>query len=395
MVKISADEDIQVIDKGLDNEDIARISIGRIGTKTGTRKVIANQNEINVDPTVKPIYETQTYEKDKYGLMIRNDLNEPVMETDDDGQLWLRQKMRIGKKYDKESEDKVVIGFVKGYDEQNKMTDISRAAYAKVFSVKGQKGDYFNYTPDLNETFAILDNGFLYAQNAQIEGTIKARNGEIAGFRIEYDRLYKTALGDNGQSNTVIVSPHGIALGTRNETAALQDAIKAQEFYVTPDGFLQAKNANILGKLTTSVFEKNTTRVVGGVSLFKTAEIIDTSLYAFENNSYTTKEIIIKGNGGVNNFNIGDRVGIIGSINSRTSSGNTGTEDYYIIENIDEENNKIIIDRDIELLENCEYLIIQLDVDDNYMRFIDRTEFEEKLEQQVQMYKLVNNEYIK
>ena len=394
MVKISADEDIQVIDKGLDNEDIARISIGRIGTKTGTRKVIANQNEINVDPTVKPIYETQTYEKDKYGLMIRNDLNEPVMETDDDGQLWLRQKMRIGKKYDKESEDKVVIGFVKGYDEQNKMTDISRAAYAKVFSVKGQKGDYFNYTPDLNETFAILDNGFLYAQNAQIEGTIKARNGEIAGFRIEYDRLYKTALGDNGQSNTVIVSPHGIALGTRNETAALQDAIKAQEFYVTPDGFLQAKNANILGKLTTSVFEKNTTRVVGGVSLFKTAEIIDTSFYIFMNNSHITKEIIIKGNGGVNNFNIGDRVGIIGSINSRTSFGNVGSEDYYIIENIDEENNKIIIDRDIELLENCEYLIIQLDVDDNYMRFIDRAEFEEKLGQ-VQMYKLVNNEYIK
>ena len=100
MVKISADEDIQVID----NEDIARISIGRIGTKAGTREVIANQSEIDADPTVKPIYETQSYEKDKYGLMIRNDLNEPVMETDDDGQLWLRQKMRIGKKYDDESE---------------------------------------------------------------------------------------------------------------------------------------------------------------------------------------------------------------------------------------------------------------------------------------------------
>ena len=394
MVKISADEDIQVIDKGLDNEDIARISIGRIGTKAGTREVIANQSEIDADPTVKPIYETQSYEKDKYGLMIRNDLNEPVMETDDDGQLWLRQKMRIGKKYDDESEDKVVIGFVKGYDELNKETDVDGAAYAKIFSVKGQKGDYFNYAPDLNETFAIFDNGFLYAQNAQIEGTIKARDGEIAGFKIENDRLHKTALDESGQSNTVIVSPHGIALGTRTGSSVVQDAIKAQDFYVTPDGFLQAKNANILGKLTTSVFEKNTTRVVGGVSLFKTAEIIDTSLYAFENNSYTTKEIIIKGNGGVNNFNIGDRVGIIGSINSRTSSGNTGTEDYYIVENIDEENNKIIIDRNIELLEDYEYLIIQLDVDDNYMHFIDRAEFEEKLGQ-IQMYKLVNNEFIK
>lgn len=394
MVKISADEDIQVIDKGLDNEDIARISIGRIGTKTGTREVIANQSEIDADPTVKPIYETQSYEKDKYGLMIRNDRNEPVMETDDDGQLWLRQKMRIGKKYDDESEDKVVIGFVKGYDELNKETDVDGAVYAKIFSVKGQKGDYFNYTPDLNETFAIFDNGFLYAQNAQIEGTIKARDGEIAGFKIENDRLHKTALDESGQSNTVIVSPHGIALGTRTGSSVVQDAIKAQDFYVTPDGFLQAKNANILGKLTTSVFEKNTTRVVGGVSLFKTAEIIDTSLYAFENNSYTTKEIIIKGNGGVNNFNIGDRVGIIGSINSRTSSCNIGTEDYYIVENIDEENNKIIIDRNIELLEDYEYLIIQLDVDDNYMRFIDRAEFEEKLGQ-IQMYKLVNNEFIK
>lgn len=395
MVKISADEDIQVIDKGLDNEDIARISIGRIGTKTGTIEVIANQSEIDADPTVKPIYETQSYEKDKYGLMIRNDRNEPVMETDDDGQLWLRQKMRIGKKYDDESEDKVVIGFVKGYDELNKETDVDGAVYAKIFSVKGQKGDYFNYTPDLNETFAIFDNGFLYAQNAQIEGTIKARDGEIAGFKIENDRLHKTALDESGQSNTVIVSPHGIALGTRTGSSVVQDAIKAQDFYVTPDGFLQAKNANILGKLTTSVFEKNTTRVVGGVSLFKTAEIIDTSLYAFENNSYTTKEIIIKGNSGVNNFNIGDRVGIIGSINSRTSFGNTGTEDYYIVENIDEENNKIIIDRNIELLADYEYLIIQLDVDDNYMHFIDRAEFEEKLEQQVQMYKLINNEFIK
>jgi hypothetical protein len=59
-VKITSDQDIQVL-----SENIERIKIGRIDNNV-------------------------------YGIRISNANSAPVMETDDSGELWLRERLRIG-----------------------------------------------------------------------------------------------------------------------------------------------------------------------------------------------------------------------------------------------------------------------------------------------------------
>ena len=66
-VRISTDNDIQVLQSGEDNETIERIKIGRIVED----------------------------ERVTYGIRIKDDSNNIVMETDDGGRLWLRDKLSI------------------------------------------------------------------------------------------------------------------------------------------------------------------------------------------------------------------------------------------------------------------------------------------------------------
>ena len=97
--------------------------------------------------------------------------------------------------------------------------------------------------------------------NITITGTINATAGKIGGFNIADTGLYKI----DSTGKAVYLNTDAIRLGTNG----------TEEFFIDNTGYLQAQNANILGKLTTSVFEKSTIRVVGGSMLYKTAEIID------------------------------------------------------------------------------------------------------------------------
>ena len=81
------------------------------------------------------------------------------------------------------------------------------------------------------------------------------------------------------------------------------------------------------GKITTSVFEYSTTRVSGGVNLYRTGEIISN----IEGNTIYLKEAL-----GYSTFDINDRVSII---NSYVNIGEGKSIPVYIVINIDEFNN--------------------------------------------------------
>ncbi|MDD4291080.1 MAG: hypothetical protein PHX51_02420 [Clostridia bacterium] len=83
-------------------------------------------------------------------------------------------------------------------------------------------------------TFYVTSEGKLYANDAEISGTIMATSGEIGGFSIASSSLYsiKTAYSDTTAG--VYVGTDGIGLG-------------AGTFYVTSEGYLYATNGQIGG----------------------------------------------------------------------------------------------------------------------------------------------------
>lgn len=179
--------------------------------------------------------------------------------------------------------------------------------------------------------------------NITIEGTISATAGSIGGFDIASNGLYKI---DTGNNKAVYLNTDKIKIGTDG----------AEEFWVDNTGFLQAQNANILGKLTTSVFEKDTTRVVGGSSLFKNAEIIE---------SIEDDVIKLINDNGAENFSEGDYVAVIDS-SEDSIAGYGNSIDYYRIEGIDLTTNKITLDREIENYssDSSKYLLVQITNED-------------------------------
>lgn len=169
-----------------------------------------------------------------YGFRLVNEDGEIVMDTNLRGELYLKRKLRISSflnettfdqqlEYDangniirqdgKEgqlinTDDRVTLGIVDVYKREdltlaNPTGLYNSAEYlTKVFSVKVNDGvgeeQFINNPYELglisdNETFAIFDNGNLYAKNAWIEGHINATSGSFSG-RIEANEGYINTL---------------------------------------------------------------------------------------------------------------------------------------------------------------------------------------------------------
>ena len=119
----------------------------------------------------------------------------------------------------------------------------------------------------------------------------------------------------------------------------------ANGWEITPK---QSRFRNIVasGKITTSVFESTTTRASGGVNLYRTGEIISN----IEGNTIYLKEA-----SGFSTFSLNDRVSIINS-NEIVDEGRSIP--VYIVVNIDESNNAIILNNSINKEEYSDDILL-------------------------------------
>ena len=141
-ITIDSENDIQVID----GQGTERIKIGRLG-------------------------------QDLFGIRFSDSDGAPVMVTDDDGQLFLKQKLFIGPDISDTYRYRAQIGVIESYTEDGDVTtDDSLKDYSKIFSVKDQENV---------ETVAIYDNGLLKADRVELTGIIYATGGKIGNMTIE------------------------------------------------------------------------------------------------------------------------------------------------------------------------------------------------------------------
>ena len=145
-IEISTTNDICVT-----KDNIERIKIGRIDS----RKEITENGEVS---------------HDIYGLRLKDNTGATTMETDDSGQLWLRDKLRIS--------DTVSIGVL----------ETGKDRY-QVFNSKNN--------------FIVYNDGTVEANSGTFKGNISAISGTIGGFTIEDNRLF---------SNDVVLSSRGIEI---------------------------------------------------------------------------------------------------------------------------------------------------------------------------------------
>lgn len=142
-IEISTENDFQVID----GNNIERIKIGQLD------------------------------KANSYGIRISDLSGNSVMESNDEGMLWLRQRMIIGPRpslYDYRAQ----IGII-DTTSNDKYGLGDRNPYSLIFSVKDPNKDFADQA-----SVEIFDNGYLTARKAIIYGTIHAEGGSIGGLDI-------------------------------------------------------------------------------------------------------------------------------------------------------------------------------------------------------------------
>jgi hypothetical protein len=132
-VSISSENDFEVYDG-----TTSRIQIGNISTRD--------------DRNSNPIY----------GIRISNASGGPVMETDDTGELWLKNRMRIGTN----DTSTVEIGYL---DAVRAETDVHEVIHAG----------------NSNQDFVVYEDGKMVAHGAEIHGGIYADYGKIGGLTVD------------------------------------------------------------------------------------------------------------------------------------------------------------------------------------------------------------------
>lgn len=197
-IEISTEKDI-CVSKTIKDEVVDKIRIGQITTKDN--KVV-------------------------YGLQLKDDTGATTMETDDSGQLWLRDKLRIsdyiyeltsdtipvsGKIYYEKNSDGIYkaiditsIDSVVGYYELKN----SGVAIGNLGLMGGEQDQVFNS----NNNFIVYANGSILAKQGNFTGTINATNGSFSGeINATSGSIGGFKIANGGLSNeNVVISPTGI-----------------------------------------------------------------------------------------------------------------------------------------------------------------------------------------
>jgi hypothetical protein len=197
-IEISTEKDI-CVSKTIKDEVVDKIRIGQITTKDN---------------------------KVAYGLQLKDDTGATTMETDDSGQLWLRDKLRIsdyiyeltsdtipvsGKIYYEKNSDGIYkaiditsIDSVVGYYELKN----SGVAIGNLGSMGGEQDQVFNS----NNSFIVYTDGSILARQGNFTGTINATNGSFSGeINATSGSIGGFKIANGGLSNeNVVISPTGI-----------------------------------------------------------------------------------------------------------------------------------------------------------------------------------------
>lgn len=194
-IEISTTNDICVT-----KDKIERIKIGRIDSK----KEITEDGEVS---------------HDIYGLRLKDNTGATTMETDDSGQLWLRDKLRISDiKYEKTKDTSFIEGKTYYKKESNGTYSIAKPSEISIkdcYELKnsGVSIGVLETGKDRYQVFNSNNNFIVYN-----DGTVEATQGNfsgstIGGFTIEDNRLF---------SNDVILSSRGIEI-KNNGTLSILD----------------------------------------------------------------------------------------------------------------------------------------------------------------------------
>lgn len=224
-IRITSNDDIQLIDgKGTE-----RLKIGMLETSSST----GNTN---------------------YGMRITNVSGQVVLQTDDNGELFLSKIMRVGPKVLQAYSDRVKFGIVESYNAASEVSS-SNIKFSKVLSVMGDSSIENNAQLAANEVLAIYDDGTLLAnrliaKNADIQGKIHADSGYFKG-EIHADSGTIGNMKIESISNTIqsvrINAPQGstftqsgfdilpVSLPLEIELKGFEDAISTYKWYSSTD----------------------------------------------------------------------------------------------------------------------------------------------------------------
>lgn len=151
-VQITSDKDIQVL-----KEEIERIKIGRLGN-------------------------------DIYGIRISNADGVAVMETDDKGELWLKNRLRVGTN----NTSTVEIGYLDAVRTETSIHEVIHAG-------------------DDKQKFIVYEDGKMLAQGAEFHGEIYATGGQIGNMEIQdiedrgYELIITSNIGNSMKEGTAVI----------------------------------------------------------------------------------------------------------------------------------------------------------------------------------------------
>lgn len=151
----------------------------RVVDTTGATEV----EQIKIGQLVAPIIvDDQVQTPGVYGIRISDGSGTPVMETTNDGSLWLQDVLHVGTT--SQGNYRVDIGYLPIVNTPaNQITWGSTNLDTRAIS--SGSSSYIHRTIDVNNKFVVWEDGTIYAKDGYFEGAINATSGQIGGVSID------------------------------------------------------------------------------------------------------------------------------------------------------------------------------------------------------------------
>ena len=119
-----------------------------------------------------------------YGIRISNDDGAVVMETTDEGNLWLTGQLRVSSTTGGITND-ISIGYLPAAASSKHIHPSVGTVSDLDERLSGNEQTFYRRTFDINNKFVVWEDGTMYAQDGYFEGTINATGGKIGNLSIE------------------------------------------------------------------------------------------------------------------------------------------------------------------------------------------------------------------
>lgn len=191
-IEVSSDNDIQVVETNNDGTDKdIRIKIGQLtnlyqsvqipntGFKLGITYYIYDNTTQTYIKNIEPYDSNKTYYVDNgtYGILINDGSGNPILVTESDGSLWLKNRLLIGTT--ESGSYYAGIGYLP------LVTDVSKQIIQNGTNLDTRlitsTQDIICRSIDINNKFVVWEDGTMYAKDGYFEGTINATNGVFSG----------------------------------------------------------------------------------------------------------------------------------------------------------------------------------------------------------------------